>query len=555
MKIGILQQNYIVGDCVGNTRLILEGYKKLCSEGAELVVGSELAILGYPPKDLLESDSKLDEEQNQLWNIIAEVGNVGLIVGVTAPNIHDGKPLFNQAVLIRDWEEVAARHKELLPTYDVFDESRYFKSGSNRPCIVKYNGKRIGILICEDIWNGTEDPTGRKLYSSDPVQEMVERAPDIVIVINASPYYWGKGKVRYELVSEIAQRLECPVVYVNQVGGNDDLIFDGRSFAVNAEGRCIGAAKPFEEAEMIFDTEAGMIPGLALLMDDHQVIDELYNALVLGVRDYLRKTGFTKVVIGESGGIDSALTTCIAVDAVGANNVTAIGMPSDFSSEGSVRDSKKLCDNLGVKFEIIPIGDLYDTFGDAVGPVIGWRDPKDFDKDVTEENVQARLRGAILMAYSNRNKSLVLSTGNKSELAVGYCTLYGDMVGGLSVISDVPKTLVYDLADYRNRNGEVIPRQIIEKAPSAELRPEQKDQDSLPPYEVLDAILHFYVEEGLGQEVVIQQGFGAETVAWVISKVDANEYKRRQSAPGLKVTAKAFGSGRRIPIAIKPRPL
>jgi NAD+ synthetase len=383
------------------------------------------------------------------------------------------------------------------------------------------------------------------LYNTDPVEDLLIANPDIVIIINASPYFWGKGSVRAELVSNIAKRLGCPVVYVNQVGGQDELIFDGRSFAMRDDGTFLGKAKPFEEDLVVVDTDYQYESGYWFDLDD---LGELYRALVIGTRDYLRKTGFTKVVIGESGGIDSALTTCIAVDAVGKENVTAIGMPSPFSSEGSVSHARELCCNLGVRFEIIPIGGIYEAFGAAVNPIIGWRKPEDFGKDVTEENVQARSRGMILMAYSNRTGSLVLTTGNKSELAVGYCTLYGDMAGGFAVISDLPKCLVFRLARYINETrGEVIPSAIIEKPPSAELRPGQKDQDSLPSYEILDEILRFYIEEELDAPAIIAAGLPAADVRWVLRKVCLAEYKRRQGALGLKVTTKAFGSGRRIP--------
>lgn len=553
MKIGILQQNYVVGDCAGNARRILEGYQALCTQGAELVVGSELSIFGYPPKDLLDHKSNVNEQLAQFDFIRRQVGEVGLIVGLAEWNPGEGKSLFNQAVLLHKGMVVGRKSKELLPDYDVFDERRYFQPGPRQPKTVLYRGKRIGLIVCEDAWGKeTENLKGNKLYPSSPVSDMVPANADILVIINASPYYWGKGTVRHELVSNIARKVGCPVVYVNQVGGNDELVFDGRSFVVNANGICVGSSMAFTEDVSVFDTESCI--GHAYPFD-RGIYGDLYRALVLGTRDYLLKTGYTKVVIGESGGIDSTLVTCIAVDAVGAENVTAIGMPSEFSSEGSVDDSRVLCQNLGVRFEVIPIGSLYDTFGLAIEPVIGWKKPEDFGNDVTEENVQARLRGAILMAYSNRNEAMVLSTGNKSELAVGYCTLYGDMVGGLAVISDVPKTHVYGLAEYINalRGKEIIPLSIINKAPSAELRPEQKDQDSLPDYDTLDSILRLHLEEGCDAREITKKGLPQADVESVLSKVSRNEYKRRQAALGLKVTTKAFGSGRRYPIATKPR--
>jgi NAD+ synthase (glutamine-hydrolysing) len=552
MKIGILQQNYVVGDCAGNAAKILAGYRSLCSKGAELVVTSELAILGYPPKDLLNYKAKVDEQLSVFHELRSHVGDVGLVLGITEWNDSVGKPLFNNGVFVQNGSVVGRRSKELLPTYDVFDESRYFQSGPQRPCVVPYRGKRIGLIVCEDAWGETENPVKHRLYATDPVADVASSDSDLLLIINASPYYWGKGSVRFGLVAEIARRIERPVVYVNQVGGNDELIFDGRSFAVDEKGFCFGAAQSFVEDELIFDTE-NEVP--AEYPFDASCERDLYNALVLGVRDYLTKTGYTKVVIAESGGIDSALTTCIAVDAVGAENVVAIGMPSEFSSTGSVNDAERLCRNLGVEFRVVSIKKLYNEFGCAVRNLIGWEDDGDaFGKDVTEENVQARIRGSIVMAYSNRNNAIVLSTGNKSEIAVGYCTLYGDMVGGLAVISDLSKTLVYRLANYINASrGPIIPFEIIEKAPSAELRPGQKDQDSLPPYEVLDPILYAYVDEELDPADIVSQGFDPSTVQWVVSRVDRNEYKRRQAAVGLKVTSKAFGFGRRLPIATKPR--
>jgi NAD+ synthase (glutamine-hydrolysing) len=554
MKIGILQQNYVVGDCAGNARKIFDGYTTLCQQGVDLVVGSELAVLGYPPQDLLEMPGKVLEQFDALKSLNEHIDKVGLIIGAALPNPTEGKSLFNSAIFIRKGGIVAERIKELLPTYDVFDERRHFEPGHRHPCVVNYLGKRIGILLCEDIWGGTENPTGEKLYSTDPVEDMVVQNPDIVVVVNASPYYWGKGSVRYSLVSSIAKRLKCLVVYVNQVGGNDELIFDGRSFAVNAGGICIATVPAFEEGLCVVDTDS--ILAVPYLHDEYHDGD-MYDALVLGTQDYLRKTGYTKVVIGESGGIDSALVTCIAVDAIGAENVTAIGMPSEFSSSGSVNDARELCLNLGVRLEIISIADLYDTFGKSARGVIGWGGPGEFGKDVTQENVQARLRGMILMAYSNRKGALVLSTGNKSEMAMGYCTLYGDMVGGLSVISDVLKTWVYRLSRYVNdsRGKVVIPLSIIEKPPSAELRPDQKDQDSLPPYDILDVILKRNTEEGLDYYQIVKAGSPPEATAFALSKIAQNEYKRRQAAPGLKVTPKAFGPGRRMPIATKPRSL
>lgn len=556
MKIGIAQLNYTVGDFSGNAQKILGAYKDLVSRGAEVVATSELAIFGYPPKDLLELPEKIEEQNVELRKLCRHIGFVPLLVGVAEKNSKlFGKELFNAAFIIRNGVVVGKRRKSLLPNYDVFDEERYFQSADDE-CLGFFpiNGRRVATLICEDVWNGRADSLARRSYAQDPIFEVTSRAPEFLIVLNASPYYWGKGQVRFDLVSDIAKRMQCSVIYVNQVGGNDELIFDGRSFGVDRLGHCFGAAQSFEEDCAIFDTEK---LGFAEYVSDREGSGgrrddgELYRALVLGVRDYFRKTGNTKAVIALSGGIDSALTACIAVDALGAGNVMGVAMPSDFSSEGSIVDARTLACNLGIRFELVPIASLYEVFGEAIISSLGWRSPENFGSDTTEENVQARLRGAIIMAFSNREGSLVLTTGNKSELAVGYCTLYGDMAGGLAVISDVPKTIVYRLARYVNYDRDVIPRSTIEKQPSAELRPGQVDEDSLPPYEILDAILRLYVEERFGLDRICAHGFDRETVRQILSKVDRNEYKRRQAAIGLKVTSLAFGSGRRYPIAMK----
>jgi len=551
MKVGILQQNYVVGDCVGNGRKIMMGYRRLVAKGAELVITSELGILGYPPKDLLNKEFVVNRQLEVFRDICERIGDVPIVLGVAEWNESTGKPLFNNGVVVWNAKIIARGSKQLLPTYDVFDETRYFKRGRRQPCVFDHHGKRIALLICEDVWGGTENPRGQRLYANDPVQDLVGVDPDMLVIINASPYFWGKGDVRFGLVADIAKRIGCPVVSGYQVGGNDDLIFDGRSFAVNERGDCIAAARPFVEEELLFDTEGA---GSVDYPHDTDRDSELYDTLVLGTRDYLAKTGYTKAVIAESGGIDSALVTSIAADAIGAENVTAIGMPSPFSSSGSVNDARNLCRNLGVDFRVVSIGPLYDVFGGSVNELIGWHGAEAFGADVTEENVQARLRAAIIMAYSNRNNAIVLSTGNKSELAVGYCTLYGDMVGGLAVISDVYKTTVYRQARYVNSRGKIIiPTEIIDKPPSAELRPGQKDQDSLPSYDVLDGILYLYVDEEQDPAQIIRAGFDPNVVAWVTGKVDRAEYKRRQGALGLKATSKAFGFGRRYPIATKPR--
>lgn len=553
MKITMLQQNFTVGDFEGNTAKILRGYKEACRNGAELVVSSELAIWGYPPKDMLERPGYVAKQDEYFENLCAEIGEVGLIIGITERNKSVGKPLFNSAVLIENGKVIATRCKTMLPTYDVFDESRYFQPGKEIARVVKYRGKRLGILVCEEIWkNGTENPYGEPLYQCDPIEELKDDKPDILAVINGSPYYWGKGSVRFDLVGNIASRLNCPVIYVNQVGGNDDLIFDGRSFALDSSGRCMGAGNPSEEKIVMVDTESKIE---ILYQFDQDQIKYLYDALVLGTRDYVKKTGHDTGVVALSGGIDSAVTAHIAVDALGRKNVIGVGMPSPpYSPEDSLEDAWELAQMLDIKFHIIPIRDIYNSFGRALEPVIGWYEPGSCEGDVTEENIQPRTRGVLVMAMTNRKgpkKPLLISTGNKSEIAMGFCTLYGDTAGGLAPISDVWKTDVYDLANYINRFRNRIPKNTITKPPSAGLRVNQKDEDSLPPYRILDPILHAYIEEQKEFEEIVAMGHDGAVVRRVINQVNRNEFKRRQMPPGLKITSKAFGTGRRWPIAAK----
>ena len=547
MRVAILQLNYTVGDFEGNAAKILQGYRRACKGGAEVVLGTELSLFGYPPLDLLERADYIARQYDELEKLISKIGNVPLVIGIAEKNENKkGKPLWNSAFVIHNGKIVHRARKTLLPTYDVFDESRYFEANDTPSRLWLHKGKKILILLCEDIWNGSEN-ADNKLYDKDPLLEALAIHPDFVFVINGSPYFWGKGDVRLSLVSRIGRKMKCPVFYANQVGGNTDLVFDGRSFAVDGGGKCIGVAEVFAEEVLIVDSEATKaIP----YSSDAGKPEELYSALVCGVRDYLTKIKNTKgVVIGLSGGVDSALVATIAVDALGAGKVRGIAMPSGFSSEESVIDAKTLAENLGIQFNIIPIKEAYASFGKILGPVIGWEKPL----ALAEENIQARIRGLILMAISNREGNIVLTTGNKSEIAVGYCTLYGDMAGGYAVISDIPKTVVYKLAEYRNVKAgkDIIPRRTIEKAPSAELRPNQKDQDTLPPYDVLDDILQQYVEEQKGFNDIVKSGHNPKTVEWVIRTIARNEYKRRQMPPGPKVTGKAFGSGRRIPIAAK----
>ncbi len=547
MKIALLQQNFIVGDIENNARKIREGYLSAVKDGAELVVSSELALFGYPPRDLLEHKSLVAKQFTLLEDLARYIDEVALIVGFAEPNNSKrGKPLFNSAAFLWKGKIHDVHRKALLPTYDVFDEYRYFEPYTKPQKPVSYNGKKIGILVCEDVWAGSEDPEIRDQYTFDPVEGICSQDPDVLIVINGSPYYWGKGDVRFSMIRDVAKKYKKPVVYTNQIGGNDELVFDGRSFAVDASGKCLGMGKSFEEDSVIIDLERDTVVSCP---SDTGDLSQIEAALVLGVRDYCKKTGVDKhgVAIGLSGGIDSAVTTVIAQKALGKEKVVTIAMPSGFSSQASVEDAEQLAKNLGVEFRLIPIKNAFRVLGETLKPTIDWQDPP----EVTEENVQARIRGLILMATANREGRIVLGTGNKSELAVGYATLYGDMASGLGVISDLPKTLVYKLAKYINKDKEIIPRRTIEKPPSAELRPDQKDTDSLPPYDVLDAILEQYVEKRRGVSEINTKVFNRELVEKIIRMVNRAEFKRRQMAPGLKVTTKAFGTGRRMPIAAR----
>lgn len=547
MRIGILQLNFKIGDFEGNLEKIVQGYRDTVASGAELVVASELALFGYPPGDMLLRGEYIDRQDQCIDTLCRQVGTVGLIVGVVSrAKAETGLSLFNSALLIRNRQAVHLQHKMLLPNYDVFDERRYFEAAVQRPQTFRYNGLNLGMLICEDIWSDFETIDGHKRYRDNPVAAFEDQSPDLLVTINASPFYSGKSAIRRDIAGSIAARLKCPLVYVNQVGGNDELVFDGRSFAVSPNGDVIARARGFAEDVTVFDLDRAAGRDRPWPLD----IEALHDALVLGTRDYVLKSiGSPTVAIALSGGIDSAVTACIASRAVGPENVLGVGMPSAFSSPASVDDARALAANLGISWEIIPIGDAYHAFEKALQPVIGWGLPGAIAQDVTEENIQARIRGTLMMAISNRRGGIVLSTGNKSELSVGYCTLYGDMAGGFAVLSDVLKTKVYALAEHINRHGEIIPWNTIRKAPSAELRPDQKDSDTLPPYDVLDPILDAYIEKGLGPGDIVQLGYDPQTVRWIIQKVNGNEYKRRQMAPGLKVTQKAFGCGRRMPIA------
>jgi NAD+ synthase (glutamine-hydrolysing) len=544
MKITLAQLNPIVGDVRGNLQKIADTLRQM-PQATDLVVFSELFLTGYPPRDLLEKPvliHRVQEAINDLAALSSEYPDTGILVGAPLPTAGDtGKGLCNCAVLLHQGEVLLRQGKSLLPTYDVFDETRYFDP-ADEVAVVPFKGEVLGISICEDalydpeLWN-------RHLYAKDPMQILVKQGATVLINISASPFQVGKEAVRYRLLAPQAQKHQVPLVYVNQVGGNDELIFDGRSLALDTRGEPVVVLPGFTEAVVTVDTATPGTPGLYA---PGPPIATVHNALVLGLRDYLRKCGFSKAVVGLSGGVDSAVTCCLAVQALGKENVLGILMPSPYTSKPSIDDSLILAENLGVQVKLIPITPIYQCYRESL------REPLELEEmGVTLENIQARIRGNILMAISNRYGHIVLSTGNKSELAVGYCTLYGDMSGGLCVLADVPKTMVYDLARFLNRDREIIPGQIIRKAPSAELRPDQKDQDSLPPYDILDQIMNAYLVERRGYADIVDQGFDPETVRWVIRAIDQNEYKRRQAAPGLKITSKAFGMGRRIPIAAK----
>ncbi|MGB2625471.1 MAG: NAD+ synthase [Candidatus Acidiferrum sp.] len=541
MKIALAQFNPTVGDFEGNAARIVSLASQAKHRGAELAVFSELCICGYLPLDLLERPAFIDRNIETLEQVAAQmplpaiVGYAGRIETGRA-----GKSIANKAALISEGRVVFEQSKMLLPTYDVFDESRYFQPG-DKHYVYGLSREQLGITVCEDAWN---DKTfwANPLYPRDPVTELIAQGTSILINISASPYTIDKRSLRHEMLRSIARRHHRPVIYVNQVGGDDSLIFDGASMAITADGEIAAQAKAFEEDLVLFDTVTGRGEIHEQPLGE---ISYAYQALVTGTRDYVRKCNFNKTIVGLSGGVDSAVVASIAVAALGTTNVTGASMPGPYSSEGSKTDARQLAQNLGIEFLTIPIEGVFDSYRKALAPVFGDRKP-----DASEENIQARIRGNYLMALSNKFGSMVLSTGNKSENAVGYCTLYGDMAGGLAVISDVPKMMVYELAHYINREREVIPRSTIEKPPSAELRPDQKDTDSLPPYEILDVILKDYIEDVRSpEEIAMLHGFDEKMVYDIVVRVDRNEYKRKQAAPGLKITSRAFGFGRPFPIA------
>jgi NAD+ synthetase len=604
MRIALAQINLTVGDLTGNARKIIAFIARAKSAGAQLVVFPELAITGYPPKDLLLKPQFISDNLQALERIASEVRGIDAIVGYAERNTEPvGRPLRNAVAVIRDGSVISRHFKMLLPTYDVFDESRYFEpakrgEGSN---VVEIAGRPVGVSICEDLWND-EKMIPHRLYRENPIADLATAGAELIINASASPFVVGKHPFRLALFGSQVRQFRKPLVYINQVGGNDELVFDGNSVVLDADGNVLAQAKDFEEDLLIVDlasdvtwrsrpcsmlvgsknqeeesasttrpagtggtpvsplsversialSEAAVVQiadqTLSAGMDQTSpaAIESIYKALVLGLRDYVRKCGFKSVVLGLSGGIDSALTAVLAVAAFGKENVTGVAMPSRYSSDHSVSDARILTANLGIRFDIIPIQPAHEAYEQMLAPVFAGRKP-----DVAEENLQARIRGALLMALSNKFNHLLLTTGNKSELAVGYCTIYGDMCGGLAVISDVPKTIVYRLSEFINAQAgrDLIPRNTIIKPPSAELRPNQTDQDSLPPYDILDAILNRYVEEEKGVGEIIADGFDPATVMRVAKLIDRSEYKRRQAAPGIKVTSRAFGFGRRMPIA------
>jgi len=540
LRVALLQLNPTAGDIAGNTALIVRGARRASEQGADLIVTPELALMGYLPRDLLMNHGFVRRSCLALHEIATELAAAPpLLVGVATANPYEmGRPLFNSAVLLEKGEVGRAFHKTLLPTYDVFDEDRYFEPSSG-PQILEWNGSRLGISICEDVWND-KDFWQRRRYHQDPIEVLAQSGAQAIINLSSSPFSTGKQLLRERMLSHMAQKYRMPVAYVNQVGGNDDLIFDGRSCAFDAQGRLIARAKGFEEDILMVDFAAGTG---AIAPDAFEPEAEIWHALVLGVRDYVRKTRFSKVLLGLSGGIDSALTAAIAAEAVGPENVLGVLMPSRYSSSGSVDDSLELARNLGIQTLKLPISEIMGSFDRALEDAFRGR-----AADVTEENIQSRIRGNLLMALSNKFGSLLLTTGNKSEMSVGYCTLYGDMNGGLAVIADLPKMMVYRVSRWRNRIKPDIPESVLTKAPSAELRPDQTDQDSLPPYELLDQILELHIEQCQSAEEIVAQGFDTDTVQRVLRLVRIAEFKRKQAAPVLKVTSRAFGTGWRMPI-------
>ncbi|MBW2217885.1 MAG: NAD+ synthase [Deltaproteobacteria bacterium] len=542
MKVALAQINTTIGDFKNNSDKIIAYAERARSLACDLVIFPELAVSGYPPRDLLERKDFVDANLKWLNHLVESIHEIGVICGCVDKNASDtGKLLLNTAVLFENGEILYKANKRLLPTYDIFDEGRYFEPGIICRAFA-YKNRRLGITVCEDIWNH-EDVCSIRSYNVYPVTEMIKDNADLIINVSASPFNIGKSKFKNKMLSSVAKKYKVPLIYVNQVGGNDSVLFDGVSTVFNHKGEIVACACDFDEDFVVYDDAA-------LSTDIHDVSESdnasVLKALIRGTRDYVLKCSFSKAVIGLSGGIDSALTACIAVEALGKDNISAVFMPSEYTSDDNFEDTKALSENLGIELTTIPINAIFHEHLKSIFPSSAIDDP-----GVTEQNIQARIRGTILMAISNKHNSLLLTTGNKSELAVGYCTLYGDMNGGLAVISDIPKTMVWDISRYINRKREIIPSRIISKAPSAELKPGQTDQDDLPPYDIMDRILTGYIEESKSSDELAGEGYDLEIVKDIIRRVDLNEYKRHQAAPGLRVTSKAFGEGRRYPIARK----
>jgi len=540
VKIGILQLNSTIGAYEANRLKLVAAYEQAVKQGAEFVVAPELFLCGYPPRDLLLRPDFIEAGFNALDQTAAVIGNVPLCVGFVDHNpSRPGRSLFNAAAVLQNGKIAWRQNKSLLPTYDVFDEDRYFEPAKSTAPFV-FNGRKLGITVCEDIWND-EDFWPDRRYTMDPVRELIKQGADLILNISASPWHVGKERTRLEMLQRVARDEKVPLVQVNSVGANDELIFDGHSVALNRQGEVLALGKGFAEDVLVVEVDGSTLP----IKPNWPVKEEhLYRALSLGIRDYVQKCGFKSVVLGLSGGIDSAITAVLAVEALGAANVMGVAMPARYSSSGSLTDAESLAKNLGIRYEVLPIEPGFKAMEGQLEKVFAGT-----KRNEAEENIQSRLRGVTLMALSNKFGSLVLTTGNKSEVAVGYCTLYGDMCGALAVIADVFKTDVYAISRWINRDRVIIPTDSITKAPSAELRPDQKDQDSLPEYDILDAILQHYVVEHLSKDEIIKRGFAPAVVNDVINKVTFTEYKRRQGAPGLKVSPRAFGMGRRIPVA------
>lgn len=542
MRIALAQLNTTVGDFDGNKALILDAYRRAVEQGAQLVLTPELAITGYPPRDLVHRSRFVPGNIEVLHTIAAEVGEIPLVTGFVDVNAKGGNHFHNAAAVLQHGKVQHIIHKSLLPTYDVFDEDRYFEP-ARVIAPVTVGGTRLGVTICEDIWTDAYLP--RSLYNVSPPEELGRQGIDLLVNISASPFSLGKPQIRELMLCALAKRIHAPIAYCNAVGGNDQLVFDGNSLVIGADGAVLSRLAAFDTDLQVVDSAQ---PATVTPQPASTDPEALYRALVLGTRDYVHKCGFKTAVLGLSGGIDSAIVAVLAAEALGPENVLGVSMPSEFSSQGSKDDARDLAAHLGIRYETVAIQPVFESLKGQMRDVFAGR-----AEDITEENMQSRIRGLILMSLSNKFGHLLLTTGNKSEMAVGYCTIYGDMCGGLAVINDLPKTRVYEVSRWINREREVIPWPSIEKPPSAELRPDQKDQDTLPEYDILDGILELFVEQGKSVVEIVAAGYEESVVRWVLRRVELNEWKRHQAAPGLKVTSKAFGVGRRIPIVQKFR--